>query len=218
MALVSACNSTQQAAAPPSANGFLAPDTVALLRPSDVGSRLYIDPDVDFRRYTRVMIEPVQLWLAPDNTRLTDEQRQLVANALYSALREQLGRDLQVVDRPGPQTMVINTAIIEARQGANPTLSTVSTFVPFTRLAREGAHLMTGSDPMVGGAAGEMKVTDSVTGQLLAAASDSRDATAGARVRTSRWDDVQTVARYWAAQTAYRICHLQQRSDCQAPA
>jgi hypothetical protein len=218
LALLAACGSTQQSVAPAPASSFLPRDTVALLRPSDTGSRLYVNPNVDFRRYTRVMVEPVQLWLASNNTQLTGEQRQVVANALYSALRDQLGRDLQLVERPGPGTMVISTAVTEAREGGNPVLSTVSTFVPASRLVREGANLMTGSDPMVGGAAGEMRVTDGQTGELLAAAVDSRDATAGARVRTSRWDDVQTVAQHWAAQTAFRVCRLQQRPNCQAPA
>jgi hypothetical protein len=215
MALLSACGATQQSAAPAPPSRFLPRDTVALLRPADAGLRLYINPNVDFRRYTRVMVEPVQLWLAHNNTQLTAEQRQVVANALCSALRDQLGRELQLVERPGPGTMVISTAVTETREGSDPVLSTVSTFVPVTRLVREGANLMTGTDPMVGGAAGEMKVTDSETGELLAAAIDSRDATAGARVRTSRWDDVQTVARYWAGQTAFRICRLQQRPNCQ---
>ncbi|MGG5890070.1 DUF3313 domain-containing protein [Falsiroseomonas sp. HC035] len=217
MALISACSSTQQAAAPPQPSGFLSRETVALLRPSDTGSRLYINPNIDLRRYNKVIIEPVQLWLVPENSKLTEEQRKVVANAFYAALREHLGRDLQIVERPGPGTMVISTAIREVREGGNPVLSTISTFMPPARLAREGANLMTGSDPMVGGAAGEMAVTDSETGQLLAAAVDSRDATAGARVRTSRWDDVQSVVRFWAAQTAFRVCRVQQRPNCQAP-
>ncbi|MGK7871028.1 DUF3313 domain-containing protein [Falsiroseomonas sp. E2-1-a20] len=215
LALLTACSSTQQAAAPSPPTSFLSRETTALLRPTDLGSRLYINPSVDFRRYSRVMIEPVQLWLAPNNTQLNAEQRQLVANALHSALREELGQVLQLVERPGPGTMVITTAFTEVRAGGNPVLSTVSTFVPASRIVREGVNIMTGSDPMVGGAAAEMRVTDSETGQLLAAAIDSSDATAGARVRTSRWDDVQTVARYWATQTANRVCRVQQRPNCQ---
>lgn len=214
--LTAGCSPTQQAAGPAQPSGFLSREVVALLRPSDTGSRLYINPNVDFRRYTRVMVDPVQLWLVPGSSQLTEDQRKVVANAFYLALREELGRDLQVVERPGPGTMVIGTAIREVREGANPILSTVSTFMPPARLIREGTNLMTGSDPMVGGAAGEMKVTDSETGLLLAAGVDSRDATAGAQVRTSRWDDVQKVVRYWAAQTAFRICRLQQRPNCEA--
>ena len=215
--LMAGCGSTQQASGPAQPSSFLSRETVALLRPSDTGSRLYINPNVDFRRYTQVMIEPVQLWLVPGNAQLTDDQRRLGASALYSALREELGRDLQVVERPGPGTMVIGTAIREVREGGNPVLSTVSTFLPPARLVREGTNLMTGSDPLVGGAAGEIQITDSETGQLLAAAVDSRDATAGAQVRTSRWDDVQKVTRYWADQTAFRVCRVQQRPNCEAP-
>jgi hypothetical protein len=216
--LLAGCEATQQAAAPPPATRFMPPQTVALLRPSDAGSQLYVNPNVDFRRYTRVLLEPVQLWFASNNTQLSAEQRQLIADTLYGALREELGRDFRLVDRPGPGTLRISTAVTEVREGGNPVLSTVSTFVPVTRLAREGANLMTGSDPLVGGAAGEMRIVDSESGVLLAAAIDSRDATAGARVRTSRWDDVQAVTRFWAAQTGYRLCRLQGRATCRTPA
>jgi hypothetical protein len=73
---------------------------------------------------------------------------------------------------------------------------------------------MTGSDPLTGGAAGEVRVTDAQTGDLFAAAIDSRGATAGARVRTSRWDDVVAVSRCWARLMSFRLCRLQQRPNC----
>jgi hypothetical protein len=215
--LLAACESTRRAAAPAQPSGFLSPDIIARLQPTETGVRSYINPAVDFRRYTRVLVEPVQLWVDPSTTRLSAEQRQLVANAFYTALRDELGRDVELVERPGPGTMVVTTAITTVRGGGNPVLSSVSTFVPATRLAREGAAALTGADPLTGGAAGEVRVTDAQTGDLLAAGIDARDATAGARVRTSRWDDVVVVSRYWARLMSHRLCRLQQRANCRTP-
>jgi hypothetical protein len=141
-----------------------------------------------------------------------------VTDAFYAALRVELEKDFQIVTSPGPTTLVIATAITQVREGSNAVLSTVATFVPQARLIRQGISLMTGSDPLTGGAQGETKITVSVTGELLGAAIDSRNASVGATVRTSSWDDVQAVTTYWAQLIRYRMCSLQGRANCQAPA
>jgi hypothetical protein len=122
MLLLAACDTTWQAAAPAQPSGFLSPDIIARLQPTEAGIRTYINPNVDFRRYTRVLVEPVQLWTDPGAAQLTAEQRQLVANAFYTALRDELGRDVELVERPGPGTMVVTTAITAVRGGGNPVL------------------------------------------------------------------------------------------------
>ena len=223
-AILAACSDTRRAATPMQPSGFLGPDIVARLQPTQDGVRAYINPTVDFRRYRRAFVEPVQFWIAPGATQLTAEQQQLVANAFYDALRSELSQVVEFAGLPGPGTLVITTAITAARAGGNPVLSTVSTFVPHTRILREGAAALTGRDPLTGGAAGELRVTDAQTGDLLAAAIDTRDATAGARItrdvavggriRASRWDDVVVVSQHWARRIASRLCGLQQRQDC----
>jgi hypothetical protein len=217
-----AAPTSERTAAPATPSGFLGAPTYALLQPGTgptMASRGYVNRAADLRRYTQVMLEPVQFWRVPgDPEQLTPEQRQLTLNAFHDTLRSELARDFRIVDRPGPNTFVIATAITQVREGANPVLSNVATFIPQARLLREGASLMTGADPLVGGVNAEIKVTDALTGELLGAAIDSRDATMGARVRTSRWDDVQTVARYWAQLVRFRVCQAQARANCQAPA
>jgi hypothetical protein len=196
------------------ATGFLGPEVVARLQAAENGALVFADPAADFRRYRRVIVEPVQILIPPGGTSLTSAQRRFVAEAVQDALLTELARDFEVVTRPAPGTIRIGAAISEVREGGNPALATASTFMPLTRLAREGVALVAGGDPLVGGAAGEMRLTDAETGALLAAGIDSRDATSGARARGSSLDDVVFVAGYWARQTAFRLCRLQQRSDC----
>lgn len=175
--------------------GFLGPDIVTRLQPSEDGVQTYADPAVDFRRYRRVQIAPVQILIPVGGTPLTLDQRRTVATAVQDALRAELGRDFEIVTRRGPDTLLVSAAISEVREGGNPALSTASNFMPLARLAREGVAVVAGSDPLVGGAAGEMQLTDSMTGRLLAAAIDSRDATAGMRIRGSSLDDVMFVSQ-----------------------
>jgi hypothetical protein len=199
---------------PAAPTAFLGPELVARLQPTEDGVLAYADAAADFRRYRRMMIAPVQILIPPGGTPLTAEQRRFVAGAVQDALRTELGRDFEIVSAPGPATILLSAAISEVREGGNPALATASNFMPLTRLAREGVALVAGSDPLVGGAAGEVKLTDAETGRILAAAIDSRDATAGMRARGSSLDDVVFVAQYWARLTALRLCRLQQRDGC----
>jgi hypothetical protein len=211
--LVVGCAETRLAEPVPS-TGFLGPDIVTRLQPSADGVQTYADPAIDFRAYRRVQIAPVQILIPPGGTPVTPEQRRIVATAVQDALRAELGRDFVIVTRARPGTILVSAAISEVREGGNPALSTASNFMPLARLAREGVAAVAGSDPLVGGAAGEMKLTDAMTGRLLAAGIDSRDATAGMRARGSSLDDVIFVAQYWARLTALRLCRLQQRPAC----
>lgn len=213
--LMAGCDGTRRAD-PVAPTAFLGPALAARLQPTENGVLAHSDPTVDFRRYRRLMIAPVQVLIPPGGTPLTAEQRRFVAGAVQDALRAELGGDFEIVSAPGPATILVSAAISEVREGGHPALATASNFMPLTRLAREGVALVAGSDPLVGGAAGEMKLTDAETGRLLAAAIDSRNATAGIRARTSSLDDVVFVAQYWARLTAFRLCRLQQREGCRA--
>lgn len=211
--LATGCAETRRAD-PAAPTAFLGADVVARLQPTEDGVLAYSDDAADFRRYRRVMIAPVQILIPPGGSPLTAEQRRFVAAAVQDALRTELARDFEIVSRPGTGTILLSAAISEVREGGNPALATASNFMPLMRLAREGVTLVAGTDPLVGGAAGEVKLTDSETGRLLAAAIDSRDATAGMRARGSSLDDVVFVAQYWARLTALRLCRLQQREGC----
>lgn len=219
---VAGCAGTphQEATALPR-EGFLGAALYARMQPGtgpNAPAFAYADRSVDARRYTSVVIEPVQLWRAPGTTDpFTPEQRQLVLDQFFAALRTELAKDFRVVTQPGPDTMVIATAITQAQPGANPMLSNVASFVPQARLVRNGVTLPTGSDPLTGSASGEIKVTDAMTGALLGAAIDRREAVMGVEVRTSRWDDVETITQYWARLIRFRLCRAQQKPDCPVP-
>ncbi len=221
LAMLAACGPTQQATHRAVPSGFLGPEIRALMQPGtrpDQAQQFYISPGVDIRRYTSIIIEPVQVWHEPGRPEaLTPEQLKFAADLFYAAMREELAKDFRIVSAHGPDTLILSSAITQVSEGGPPALATVSSFVPMTRLLRRGASVITGSDPLTGSATGEMKVTDSETGELLGAAIDSRDGRTRAAVTTSRWDDVQSVARYWAELVRFRLCRGQQRQNCVAP-
>lgn len=222
--LLAGCSmpATTQSAAPPVQSGFLGASIYARMHANsgpDRPAESYVNPNVDIGRYNSMIVEPVQFWRVPGAPeQLGPAERQMLTDAFYAALRTELAKDFRLVSTHGPRTIVIATAITAAEPGANPALAGVATFVPQARLLNTGVSLLTGSNPLTGSATGEIKITDSETGELLGAAIDRRDATMGTAVRTSSWQDVHTVTTYWAQLVRFRICQVQARPNCQAPA
>jgi hypothetical protein len=97
-------------------------------------------------------------------------------------------------------------------------LDIVSTVVPQAHVLSSLDKLITGKPAFVGEAQVEVKVTDSLTGALLAAAVDHR---VGGKTLTASqfrsWGDVETMMRLWASHGSSRLCQLAARARCVAP-
>jgi len=77
--------------------------------------------------------------------------------------------------------------------------------------------MVTGSYAFVGSAEAEMKLTDSVTGELLAAALDKRAGGASIKNATSfKWGDAQNAMDYWAEKIDARLLQLQGKTPAQS--
>ncbi len=82
-------------------------------------------------------------------------------------------------------------------------LRTISMLIP------HGKDVATGDYPVVGGAQGELEITDSRTGQVLAAAVDLQ--IGGGALKTAaqwKWGDVENVMDEWAKLIATRLAAL----------
>ena len=122
----------------------------------------------------------------------------MLCTFLYQALAEQLGTKFQVVDQPGPGVMRLQVAIIDA-QAATPGLRTVSMVVPQARALSTLKYVATGTYPFVGGAQGEAKITDAVSGQLLGEWVDKRVGGGSAQAAAQwQWGDAENAMTAWA--------------------
>jgi len=92
------------------------------------------------------------------------------------------GKNFTVVNEPGPGVAKLSVALSDATS-ATPVLRTVSVIVPQAHTLNLIKAGLTGTYAFVGSATGEAKLTDSVTGQLLAAWADRRFGTAAVRTR-----------------------------------
>lgn len=161
------------------------------------GAYRYLDHSANLRAYNKVMIDPVQVFVAhnpeykglqPDAmARMTEAFRMEFVGALASAY--------QVVNAPGPDVLRVRMAITgiqPTRPDLNPT-----DFIPIKavfNVAREA----TGGSPRVAEMSAELQVLDA-RGQVVAEAVATRKAdTSLAQGERITWADLKGIAAVWA--------------------
>jgi len=164
----------------------------------------YVNSSAQWSQYKKIIIDPVTFW-AGDTTKVSTADQQALSNYFYQSLQKQLATKFQVVDQPGPGVMRLQAALIDA-ETATPVLRTISMLIPQARALATLKYIATDTYPFVGGAEAEAKITDSVSGMLLAAADDQR--VGGGSIATAatwQWGDAERAADHWAEQTANRL-------------
>jgi hypothetical protein len=197
--------------APPAPSGFLGSD-YALLKPGAEGSGqqallAYTNMTANFTSYNKVMIAPVTFW-GDNDTNLSAADQQTLCDYFYNVLKADFSKNFTVVDEPGPGVAKLTVALTDATS-AIPVLRTISVVVPQAHilgLIKQGA---TGTYAFVGSATGEAKLTDSVSGQLLAAWSDKRFGSGAVKNATVwQWGDAEHAMDYWANGLDQRLVTL----------
>src|SRR5271168_995761 len=174
---------------PSSVTGFLGPDASKLAPGPEGGAALvWMNPNAQWSSYNKIQLMPVEFWAAADS-KVSESDQQMLTAYFYNKLQADLSQSF---------TLVI--ALMDATT-AVPGLRSVSVIVPQARVLNGVQSLATGSYAFVGSAEAEMKATDSVTGQLLAAAVDKRSG--GMSLSTAaqwQWGDAENAMNYWAGQ------------------
>lgn len=180
---------------------------------------VYKNPNVDWRKYKKIWLEPVTVWMSQKDSQLKEvsvEDRQRLAALLWSKVDEQLRKDYQMTSQGGPDVLHIQAAITEAGE-SNAVLDTVTSVIPQTRLLSGMKSMATGVSGFTGSASAEVKATDGETGTLLFAAVDRRGGTKSLSGVTNSWNDVEESYRYWAEKFRYRLCQWRGGMNCVEP-
>ncbi|HKN12629.1 MAG TPA: DUF3313 domain-containing protein [Candidatus Binatus sp.] len=197
---------------PSAVTGFLGPDASRLAPGPEGGAALaWINPNAQWSSYTKIQLMPVEFWAAADSKVSTADQA-VLTEYFYNALQTNLSKSFTLVDQPGPGVMTLRVALMDATT-AVPGLRTISVVVPQARVLNMAQSLATDSYAFVGSAEAEMKMTDSVTGQVLGEAVDQRAGGMGMKGAASfQWGDAQNAMDYWAQKIPNRILQLQGKS------
>ena len=212
-----ACAATKEARNVKKAEAGFLGDYSMLTENPGPGARLrYTRGGVDWRRYDKMLVDPVQFWKSSDvKAGLSEAQKQGLVNYYHSTFYDRMSKDYEMVSLPQPNTLRVS--IVFTRLGdRNVTLDTVSTYVPQLLLVSEAKNVVTGKPSFVGEAAFEGKITDAHTGELLGAAVDKR--VGGKTIKNfDDWADVKKAIDYWIESFAYHTCTLREETDCKAP-
>lgn len=207
--LLSACTSTSRMRST-KATGFLG-DYSQLHEGQDGEAQLvYIRPGVRWVSYNKIIIDPITAYAIPGNplAELPKDQLNALVGYLYSALREQLGKDLQIVTTPGPGVLRLRVALTEAGAG-KPVLGVLSSLTPPSIAISALKTAITGSGTGTGSARVEMEMLDSQTRQRLAAGVDAQSGNKRDFFGNfNKWDDAQDAFDGWAIKLNTRLMEL----------
>ena len=206
------CHPTKQARSVET-SGFLG-DLYPLMHKGNEGEALllYRSPNVDripSGTYRKMWLDRAEIWAEPTSDPAKLAQSQNVANLLYALTYQSLAKDYEMVEQPGPGTLHIQAAITRA-DPAYVVLRAVSTIpAPMNALAVASAlkNLGTGKPLFVGDASLEVKLSDSMTQEVLGASADRRVGNKRLDADSfDSWDDVHKALIYWSEKIRYRFC------------
>jgi hypothetical protein len=164
----------------------------------------YANPKAKWASYSKVMIDPAGFYAGAD-TKVPAEDQQKLVDYFTQQLNVQLAKKFEVVQQPGLGVMRIQVAMTDV-SAATPGLRTVSMVVPQARALGSLKYLATGTYPFVGGAQAEAKISDSETGETLAAAVDRQ--LGGGSVKTGaqwQWGDAENAINHWCEMMTERL-------------
>jgi hypothetical protein len=181
----------------PQFSGFLA--DYSKLKPVDGvdGTLRYIDTSMNLRPYTKVMIDPVQIFTNPnpEYKGLQPDALKRMSDAFQRAFLGALVGGYQVVNKPGPDVMRVRLAITGI-QPTRPDLGATD-FIPIKALFNV-ARSAAGEAPQVAEISAEIEVLDP-SGKVIGAAVSTRkgDKTV-AQGEKITWKDLQAIVDVWA--------------------
>lgn len=170
---------------------------------------IYMDPAANWKKYNKIKIDPVQLWMSddPDSAlgKLSPEDQQMLVDTLYNSLRQHLGQDYQIVEHTGPDVLVVRVAITDAKK-SKPVSNLISSVYLPLKVVSLGKRLATGTDIAVGSVTIEAELLDGQTNQRLTAVVDRRAGSKAIRTKfQGTWGDVKLAFDYWSQRLQTRL-------------
>jgi len=204
------CASTvQQKPQAPESLGFLS-GVYDKLEPGNEGQLAlrYVNRNMDWKQYKQVLLDPVQYWASTEGSMAPDVS-QMLTTYFYNALHQNLEKvGVPLAPLPGPGVLRAEFALLDA-SSATPILRSVSVMVPQAILLNTAQSLFTDRYAFSGHIEVAMKVTDSRSGELLAAALDRRSGGVGIQQAAQwKWGDAEAAMDNWAEHLVARLQEL----------
>lgn len=175
---------------------------------------VYVNPKADFKKYDKIIIDPIAIYAAKDSDLHDMSKKDLEALASYldAALRRELNKEYTIVTESGPGVLRLRAAMTEA-EGSMVVMDTISTVLPIGLAISAGKRIVFGTHTGVGLARLEGEIVDSVTNTRLLGAVDERAGRkfTGKFDKLKKWQDVKDAFDYWADRTRTRLVELRDK-------
>jgi hypothetical protein len=173
----------------------------------------YFNPKADLKQYTKIILDPVLIKKDGELDKDELENYKKLSSNAYVLILEALQKDYQLVQTPEPGAMRITTAITDA-DSSKPVRNTLSTIVPIGIGLNLIKYTITGKQMGVGEISAELKITDSMTGELLVAALDRRVGGKDITKLWSSWYNADEALKFWSMRLAYVLCQQRGGTNC----
>lgn len=200
---LTACRTTKQVSeTEKDFSGFLGDYSMLKKGEGNEANFVYVDKSADWAKYTKLYIKPVELWKSEDKDsrfgKMSHEEQEELISFFHTAMANSMKKDFQLVDQPGPDTLVARAALTEAGKSW-PVLNLVSTVYPAALVLSYVKQGFTGTGSFVGKVRIEAELTDGVTGRRVAAVVDERAGTKALRTKfNGTWGDLRLCFDWWA--------------------
>jgi Protein of unknown function (DUF3313) len=190
------------AAAAPQNSGFLG-DYARLTPAADnANTKLWVNKDFDFKPYTQIVLDPVEVWVSP-----TSEYKGISADVLKkmtddftASFKKALQSGYQFVEKQGPGVLHIRLAITGVNL-VKPSFKPTDA-LPIVFLFRAASGASSEKNVVL---TGEMQVLDPENNVVAAALSNGTSDKTIAEKKQITWKDMQSITDAWAAGLRRRL-------------
>lgn len=155
------------------AKGFLSDYSKISTTKDETGSYEYIDPNVDFSKYDKLLVDRIKIFFKDDSEYkgIDPDELKVLTDYFYEAINKAVGDAYPLVKEPGPGVFRMRIAVTDLVPN-KPEASVATLVIPFAWVADGATGVAkgeTGSTMFTGEATIEMEGLDSVSGQQIAA-------------------------------------------------
>lgn len=159
----------------------------------------YVNPDIDFGQYNKILIEPVTIWRSEgsDWSAVDPDELDEIADYVLYAFHRQLSGDFKLVQKPGEGVIAFRIALTEKAE-APVVLETASGVLPRIFVGERKKTLSPEALRFLDTVTMEIEVVDTIDGRRIGAAVDRRAGETRFLTEHGQWIEVETAFDYWA--------------------
>lgn len=181
--------------AAPQYSGFLGDYARLTPNPDNPKTRRWINKDFDFKPYTQILLDPVEIWVSPTSEYkgASPDALKRMGDSFTNSFKKALQPGYTLVDKAGPGVLRIRIAITGINLVAPA--SNPAQFLPVVFLVRAASGAMSAKDVVL---TGEMQVLDPNNNVVAAALSTGTGDKTVEEKQTITWKELQSITDKWA--------------------